>query len=86
MGANFSKDGVTKDLEAMKAAGIGGATIFNLSSAVQESQAPTENLPWPDQTYRSPKYWEALRHAAAEADRLGLEIGRTTALATRLVG
>jgi hypothetical protein len=75
MGANFSKDGITKDLEAMKAAGIGGATIFNLSSAVQESQAPTENLPWPDQTYRSPKYWEALRHAAAEADRLGLEIG-----------
>ncbi len=59
----------------MKASGIGGATIFNLSSAVQESHAPTENNPWPDQTYRSPKYWEALRHAAAEADRLGLEIG-----------
>jgi hypothetical protein len=75
MGANFSKDGITKDLEAMKAAGIGGATIFNLSSAVQESQAPTLNNPWPDQTYRSPKYWDALRHAAAEADRLGLEIG-----------
>jgi len=75
MGANFSKEGITKDLEAMKAAGIGGATIFNLSSAVQESQAPTENLPWPDQTYRSPKYWDALRHAAAEADRLGLELG-----------
>ena len=75
MGANFSKDGITKDLEAMKVAGIGGATIFNLSSAVQESQAPTENLPWPDQTYRSPKYWEALRFAATEADRLGLEIG-----------
>jgi hypothetical protein len=75
MGANFSKAGITQDLEAMKAAGIGGATIFNLSSAVQESQAPTLNNPWPDQTYRSPKYWEALRHAAAEADRLGLEIG-----------
>ena len=75
MGANYSKAGITKDLEAMKAAGIGGATIFNLSSAVQESQSPTENLPWPDQTYRSPKYWEALRYAAAEADRLGLEIG-----------
>ncbi len=36
---------------------------------------PTLNNPWPDQTYRSPKYWEAIRHAAAEADRLGLEIG-----------
>ncbi len=75
MGSNFSKEGITKDLEAMKASGIGGATIFNLASAVQESQKPTLNNPWPDQTYRSPKYWEALRHAAAEAQRLGLEIG-----------
>lgn len=75
MGSNFSKEGITKDLEAMKAEGIGGATIFNLSSAVQESHAPTLNNPWPEQTYRSPAYWEALRFAAAEADRLGLEIG-----------
>ncbi len=75
MGSNFSKYGITKDLEAMKAAGIGGATIFNLTSAVQEGNAPTENLPWPEQTYRSPAYWEAVRFAASEADRLGLEIG-----------
>ena len=75
MGSNFSKEGITKDLEAMKASGLGGATIFNLASAVQESHKPTLNNPWPDQTYRSPKYWEALRHAAAEAQRLGLEIG-----------
>jgi len=75
MGANFSTNGITKDLEAMHASGISSALIFNLSSAVQESQAPTENLPWPDQTYRSPKYWEAVRHAAAEADRLGMTIG-----------
>ena len=75
MGSNFSKQGITSDLEAMKASGIGGATIFNLASAVQESHKPTLNNPWPDQTYRSPKYWDALRHAAAEAQRLGLEIG-----------
>ena len=75
MGSNFSKEGITKDLEAMKAAGIGGATIFNLASAVQESHKPTLDNPWPDQTYRSPKYWEAMRHAAAEAQRLGLELG-----------
>ena len=75
LGPNFSKDGITRDLEAMKDAGIGGATIFNLSSSVMESHAPTEHNPWPDQTYRSPKYWEAVRHAAAEAKRLGLEVG-----------
>jgi len=59
----------------MKAAGIGGATIFNISSSVVESHLPTLNNPWPDQTYRSPKYWEAVRHAASEAKRLGLELG-----------
>jgi hypothetical protein len=75
LGPNFSKEGITKDLEAMKASGIGGATIFNISSSVMESHAPTENNPWPEQTYRSAKYWEAIRHAAAEAKRLGLEIG-----------
>lgn len=75
LGPNFSKEGITKDLEAMQASGIGGATIFNISSSVMESHAPTENNPWPDQTYRSPKYWEAIKHAAAEAERLGLEVG-----------
>jgi hypothetical protein len=75
MGPNFTKEGITKDIEVMKASGIGGATIFNIASAVQESHKPTLNNPWPDQTYRSPKYWDALRHAAAEAQRLGLEIG-----------
>lgn len=75
MGSNFSKEGITKDLEAMKEAGIGGATIFNLTSAVQESQAPLDNTPWPDQTYRSDHYWEALVHAASEAKRLNLKLG-----------
>ncbi len=42
----------------MKATGIGGATIFNLSSAVQESHAPTLNNLWPAQTYRSPGFLE----------------------------
>lgn len=75
MGPNFSTEGITKDLEAMAASGIGGATIFNLTSAVQETQAPTRDNPWPEQTYRSPAYWAALRHAVSEARRLGLEVG-----------
>jgi hypothetical protein len=75
LGSNFSKEGITKDLEAMKSAGVGGATIFNISSSVVESHLPTLNNPWPDQTYRSPKYWEAVRYAASEAKRLGLELG-----------
>lgn len=75
MGSNFSKTGITKDLEAMKEFGIGGGIIVNLTSAVEETHAPTLNNPWPNQTYRSPAYWDAMKHAAAEARRLGLEIG-----------
>ena len=75
MGSNFSKEGIRKDLEAMKEAGIGGATIFNLASAVQESHKPIANNPWPEQTYRSKAYWEAMEYAASEASRLGLKLG-----------
>lgn len=75
MGSNISKGGITRDLEAMKAAGIGGATIFHLTSAVTVGATPTANCPWPDITYRSPKWWDLMRHAAAEADRLGLDLG-----------
>ena len=75
MGSNVSKEGITKDLEAMKASGVGGATIFNLTSAVEESDAPTAKCPTPDITYHSPKWWEMVGFAATEARRLGLEIG-----------
>lgn len=66
--SNFSKEGITKDLEAMKSAGFGSALILNVGGG-------PENPPWPDQTYRSQKYFDALKHAAAEADRLGMTIG-----------
>ena len=68
MGADFSKAGITKDLEAMKEAGLGGAQIFNLGSEIG-------NGPWPAQTYRGPAYWDAMRHTLAEAKRLGMTIG-----------
>jgi len=67
MGADFTKTGITKDLEAMKEAGLGGATIFNLGAEIG-------NDPWPDHTYRGEAYWEALRHTMTEARRLGLSI------------
>jgi hypothetical protein len=75
MGGNFSKEGITKDLEAMKESGIGGATIFNITSSVQESHFPIENNPWPGQTFRSEAYWDAMKHTMKEAKRLGLKIG-----------
>ena len=45
MGSNFSKEGIRKDLEAMRQSGIAGATIFNITSAVQESHYPIDNNP-----------------------------------------
>lgn len=75
LGSNFSKEGITKDLEAMKEAGIGGATIFNIASSVQNTHAPIDNNPWPEQTFRSEAYWDAFKHTMAEAKRLGLTIG-----------
>ena len=41
MGPNISKEGITKDLEAMKDAGIGGATIFHITPAVTVGAKPT---------------------------------------------
>jgi len=75
LGSNFSKEGITKDLEAMKESGIGGATIFNIASSVQSSHHPMENNPWPEQTFRSEAYWDAMKHTMKEAKRLGLKIG-----------
>jgi len=70
--SNFSTNGITKDLEAMKSAGFGAALILNVGVGPQ-------NSPWPDQTYHSQKYFDAIKYAAAEADRLGLTIGLANA-------
>ena len=75
MGSNITKQGITKDLEAMKAEGLGGATIFNLTSSVQAGANPMQNSVNPQATYRSEVWWDMLLYAAQEADRLGLELG-----------
>ncbi|MDR0686373.1 MAG: hypothetical protein LBF79_02790 [Dysgonamonadaceae bacterium] len=70
LGANYSQEGITRDLEAMKASGIGGVVVFNAPSWVDPSYNP-----WQDQTYRSEKYWSALGHALREAERLDMKVG-----------
>ncbi|MDR1816724.1 MAG: hypothetical protein LBR07_00750 [Puniceicoccales bacterium] len=77
-GANFSKAGITKDLEAMKEVGIGGATIFNVGTFMEDVKRfkPLKGTtPWPDRTYRSEAYWEHFGFALDEAERLDLKIG-----------
>ena len=61
---NISKQGITKDLEALKEVGIGGIQMFNIDWAT----------PFGGVEYNSPKSHDMFKHTFAEAERLGLEV------------
>lgn len=65
MNGNISKEGITKDLEYMKAAGIESAFIFDTWIGVE--RGPVD--------YGSREWIEAVRHACKEARRLGIVLG-----------
>jgi len=64
MDGNFSREGITADLEAMKRAGIGGAIFMEVDVGIPRGPVRFMSEPWR----------ELFRHAVAEADRLGLQI------------
>ena len=64
MNGNITREGITADLEAMKRAGVGGATIFSISEAIPPG--PVKIL--------SPQWFSMIKFAASEANRLGLEL------------
>ena len=64
---NITKEGITKDLEWMKRVGIGGFQLADVASG--SGQTVEKKL-----IFGSPEWLDAVRHAAAEADRLGLEM------------
>ena len=66
-GGNITKEGITKDLEWMKRVGIGGAQMADIGYG---SGQTIENKI----EFFTPGWLDALRHAAAESDRLGLEL------------
>jgi hypothetical protein len=66
-GGNITKEGITKDLEWMKRVGIGGAHIADIGfggGQVIENKID----------FFTPEWFDAVRHAVAEARRLGLEM------------
>lgn len=65
MSGNMTKAGLTKDLESMAEVGIGGFLLFNI----------TQGIPNGPIKYNSPEHHELIRHAAKEAERLGLSFG-----------
>src|SRR5216683_756748 len=74
MGSNISAPGITRDLEAMKEAGIGGATIFSLADTLTPWAGVILKSPTPEIVTFTEPWWAMLCHAAAEAHRLGLEL------------
>ncbi len=64
----FTKDGITRDLEAMKRVGIGGAYIGIISG--QGGPADGSGM----QALSEP-WWDHLAHAVREGTRLGVDIG-----------
>lgn len=65
--SNVTHDGITKDLEWMKRVGIGGFMLADVAFG----RGQTVGSPTP---FGTPEWYEAVRFAAAEADRLGLEM------------
>ncbi|HNZ68919.1 MAG TPA: glycosyl hydrolase [Prolixibacteraceae bacterium] len=67
--AAVSKEGITADLEAMKAVGLEGAYLFFIRGATDPPQVE------PPAVQLTPRWWEMVRFAFAEARRLGLRLG-----------
>ena len=67
---NVSKEGITKDLEAMARVGIGRAYLGHIFGKGERWETPVGNVP-----FMSDAWWEAVQWAVKEADRCGVEIG-----------
>jgi hypothetical protein len=69
--AGVSKKGITADLEAMKANGIGGAYLMTIKGGKSSNpslyEKPVEQL--------TPEWWEMIKFAMDEAKRLDLKLG-----------
>src|SRR6185436_19456517 len=64
---NVTKEGITKDLEWMKRVGIAGMQLADVSSG--RGQTVEKKI-----VFGSPEWFDAVHHAASEAQRLGLEM------------
>lgn len=65
IGNNISKEGITRDLEAIKAAGLQGIQLFNKSGRPFPGVEQIKIL--------SPEWEDMIRHTADECERLGLK-------------
>jgi hypothetical protein len=68
---NISKEGITKDLEAMRRVGIGEALIGNIFLTEEYGAAVTPGKV----KALTPEWWGMVEHAVREGGRLGVGIG-----------
>jgi len=62
-----SREGITKDLEAMASVGIGEAMIGNIGN---------EDMPFGKISTLSEEWWQLIEHAIREGKRVGVNIGK----------
>ena len=65
LNGNITSNGITRDLEAMKRAGLGGCYLFNCGGA----------YPQGDVRFLQPAWLGMMDHTLREAERLGLKFG-----------
>ena len=65
----ISREGITADLQAMKEAGIGGAYLVSVKGPADSA------LMTPPVLQLTPQWWQMVRFAMTEADRLGIKLG-----------
>jgi hypothetical protein len=75
MGANLSKAGITKDLEALKKEGFNRTTMFSLADVTTPWAGEIKKSPTPEIVSWTAPWWALVRHAAKESKRLGMDFG-----------
>ncbi len=75
MGLTISRYGIKRDLTAMKAAGVAGATICPIGSQAGVAPDITNSGTLKPVKYWSPRFWRMVQYAVHTAKRLGLKLG-----------
>ncbi|MGI8908278.1 MAG: glycosyl hydrolase [Candidatus Sumerlaeaceae bacterium] len=78
MGEYITTQGITLDLEDMAQSGLGGLIMMNIDQGTRPDAAWVTFMPRAKKMRMveclSPEWWDMWKHAATEADRLGLKI------------
>lgn len=75
MGSNVSKEGITRDLEALKKEGFNRTTMFSLADITTPWAGKIDKSPTPEIIAWTEPWWKLVRHAAEESKRLGMDFG-----------